>query len=101
MPNHSLQQALQLTWLVNVNFWNLVFCDCIHLQVSDSLELSFVRNDTKLDFFFFYEEEDHMWNGGTQARTGRKFKYAFDATQALAEGDIIRHCVIASWPVLS
>ena len=34
------------------------------LQVSDSFELSFFRNATKLDFFFFYEEDDHMWNGG-------------------------------------
>jgi hypothetical protein len=30
--------------------------------------------DVKLDIFFFYEEEDHMWNGGTQASTGQKFK---------------------------
>ena len=28
----------------------------------------------KLDIFFFYEEKDYMWNGGTQARTGKKFK---------------------------
>ena len=47
-----------------------------YLKVEDSFELSFrtVENDVKLDIFFFYEETDHMWNGGTQARTGRKFK---------------------------
>ena len=44
------------------------------LQVKDSFELSFRSNDLKLDIFFFYEEDDHMWNGGTQAKTGKKFK---------------------------
>lgn len=44
---------------------------------NDSLELSFVRDDLKLDMFFFYRQEDHYWNGGTQARTGLKFKYTF------------------------
>ena len=49
---------------------------CFTLQVEDSFELSFrtADHDVKLDIFFFYEEEDYMWNGGTQARTGRKFK---------------------------
>ncbi|NP_001350055.1 ribitol-5-phosphate transferase FKTN isoform 2 [Mus musculus] len=47
-------------------------------KVEDSLELSFQgKNDVKLDIFFFYEEADHLWNGGTQARTGKKFKYLF------------------------
>lgn len=47
-------------------------------KVEDSLELSFQGEaDVKLDIFFFYEETDHMWNGGTQARTGKKFKYLF------------------------
>ncbi|XP_048194457.1 ribitol-5-phosphate transferase FKTN-like isoform X3 [Perognathus longimembris pacificus] len=47
-------------------------------QVGDSLELSFLgKDDVKLDIFFFYEEIDHMWNGGTQAKTGKKFKYLF------------------------
>ncbi|XP_060055044.1 ribitol-5-phosphate transferase FKTN isoform X1 [Erinaceus europaeus] len=47
-------------------------------KVEDSLELSFQgKDDVKLDIFFFYEETDHMWNGGTQARTGKKFKYLF------------------------
>eukprot|EP00117_Sycon_ciliatum_P011830 scpid12337/ scgid13139/ Fukutin len=45
--------------------------------VNDSLELSFTLDDVKLDFFFFYDEDTHMWNGGTQARTGKKFKYFF------------------------
>ncbi|XP_054218326.1 ribitol-5-phosphate transferase FKTN isoform X6 [Homo sapiens] len=45
-------------------------------KVEDSLELSFQgKDDVKLDVFFFYEETDHMWNGGTQAKTGKKFKY--------------------------
>ncbi|MGH0179857.1 UNVERIFIED_CONTAM: hypothetical protein FKN15_002724 [Acipenser sinensis] len=43
----------------------------------DSLELSFQAQDVKLDIFFFYEEEDHVWNGGTQAKSGKKFKYMF------------------------
>ncbi|KAM4877331.1 ribitol-5-phosphate transferase FKTN isoform 3-T8 [Thomomys bottae] len=47
-------------------------------KVEDSLELSFQgKDDVKLDIFFFYEEIDHMWNGGTQAKTGKKFKYLF------------------------
>lgn len=46
-------------------------------KVLDSLELSFFYGDLKLDIFFFYEENDHMWNGGTQAKTGNKFKYIF------------------------
>uniref|UniRef100_A0A8C6SKZ4 Fukutin n=1 Tax=Neogobius melanostomus TaxID=47308 RepID=A0A8C6SKZ4_9GOBI len=46
-------------------------------KVGDSLELSFVLDDVKLDIFFFYEDGDVTWNGGTQARTGRKFKYVF------------------------
>lgn len=43
-------------------------------QVEDSLELSFVRDGVKLDIFFFYEDGDLIWNGGTQAKSGRKFK---------------------------
>lgn len=46
-------------------------------KVEDSLELSFLKDDVKLDIFFFYEEGDFMWNGGTQAKSGRKFKYIF------------------------
>ncbi|XP_044158426.1 fukutin-like [Bufo gargarizans] len=47
-------------------------------MVEDSLELSFLgRDDVKLDIFFFYEEDDYMWNGGTQAKSGKKFKYLF------------------------
>ncbi|KAK7501158.1 hypothetical protein BaRGS_00007643 [Batillaria attramentaria] len=46
-------------------------------KVSDSLEHSFAYDDVKLDIFFFYEEKDYIWNGGTQASTGKKFKYIF------------------------
>lgn len=46
-------------------------------RVNDSFELSFVYHNVKLDIFFFYEEDDHVWNGGTQVKTGRKFKYIF------------------------
>lgn len=46
-------------------------------KVEDSLELSFLSEDVKLDVFFFYEDGDIVWNGGTQARSGRKFKYIF------------------------
>ena len=30
-----------------------------------------------MDIFFFYKDANIMWNGGTQARTGKKFKYIF------------------------
>lgn len=46
-------------------------------KVSDSYELSFQAGDIKLDLFFFYEEEDYMWNGGTHHETGQKYKYIF------------------------
>ncbi|XP_029371561.1 ribitol-5-phosphate transferase FKTN isoform X1 [Echeneis naucrates] len=46
-------------------------------KVEDSLELSFLSDDVKLDVFFFYEDGDVFWNGGTQAKSGRKFKYIF------------------------
>lgn len=46
-------------------------------RVNDSLELSFLSGDLKLDIFFFYEEAIGMWNGGTQAKSGKKFKYFF------------------------
>lgn len=46
-------------------------------KVNDSFELSFREGDIKLDVFFFYKEDDHVWNGGTQARTGLKFQYIF------------------------
>lgn len=42
--------------------------------MEDSLELSFLSDDVKLDIFFFYEDGDIVWNGGTQAKSGRKFK---------------------------
>ncbi|XP_064086643.1 ribitol-5-phosphate transferase FKTN-like [Macrobrachium nipponense] len=48
-------------------------------KLSDSLELSFKEEDIKLDIFFFYTEGATMWNGGTQAKTGKKFKYIFPA----------------------
>jgi len=47
----------------------------LNMKVEDSFELSFLGHDIKLDVFFFYEEADYMWNGGTQARTGKKFKW--------------------------
>ncbi|XP_022667502.1 fukutin-like [Varroa jacobsoni] len=45
----------------------------------DSYELSFldVAEQLKLDVFFFYRESNYTWNGGTQARTGHKYKYVF------------------------
>ncbi|KAM4532286.1 ribitol-5-phosphate transferase FKTN [Fundulus diaphanus] len=46
-------------------------------KVEDSLELSFLGEDVKLDIFFFYKDGDIVWNGGTQAKSGRKFKYVF------------------------
>lgn len=55
------------------SLWSL-FSVFVDPQVEDSLELSFLRDDIKLDIFFFYDEGDFMWNGGTQAKSGRKFK---------------------------
>ncbi|XP_062845167.1 fukutin [Trichomycterus rosablanca] len=46
-------------------------------KIEDSLELSYQGLDIKLDIFFFYEEGDIVWNGGTQAKSGKKFKYVF------------------------
>ncbi|PNF36025.1 Fukutin [Cryptotermes secundus] len=46
-------------------------------KVNDSLELSFSSGDLKLDIFFFYEDGRFLWNGGTQAKSGKKFKYVF------------------------
>lgn len=43
-------------------------------KVEDSLELSFLSDDVKLDIFFFYKDGDVLWNGGTQAKSGKKFK---------------------------
>ena len=43
--------------------------------MTDSYELSFKAGEVKLDLFFFYEEGDTMWNGGTDAVTGDKLKY--------------------------
>ena len=48
----------------------------------------------KLDVFFFYRESTHTWNGGTQARTGRKFKYTFPLFELCwATLDGLRVCV--------
>ncbi|RZF48790.1 hypothetical protein LSTR_LSTR017428 [Laodelphax striatellus] len=43
---------------------------------NDSLELSFSdQSSIKLDVFFFYRDADGTyWNGGTQVKSGRKFK---------------------------
>lgn len=54
-----------------------IFLKHLFGTIEDSYELSFQSGDMKLDIFFFYTELDHMWNGGTQARTGKKFKYIF------------------------
>eukprot|EP01137_Pigoraptor_chileana_P016890 Opistho-2@74111 len=40
-------------------------------------ELSFTFRGTKLDIFFFYIETDHAWNGGTQVKSGKRYKYTF------------------------
>ncbi|ESP05173.1 hypothetical protein LOTGIDRAFT_103178, partial [Lottia gigantea] len=46
-------------------------------RLNDSFELSYQLGEVKLDIFFFYEENDHVWNGGTHAWTGQKYKYIF------------------------
>lgn len=59
------------TFFLNHKFLKLFYFE---VQVEDSLELSFLSDDVKLDIFFFYEDGDIVWNGGTQAKSGRKFK---------------------------
>ena len=47
-------------------------------RLNDSFELSFEGEERiKLDLFFFYEEDDYVWNGGTEAHNGQKYKYYF------------------------
>ena len=47
-------------------------------KIDDSYEISFVSDDgIKIDMFFFYEEDEYVWNGGTRAHDGAKFKYIF------------------------
>ena len=46
-------------------------------KVEDSFELSFEMENVKLDIFFFYEDSKYMWNGGTQVKSRKKFKYIF------------------------
>ena len=46
-------------------------------NVNDSFELSFHAGDLKLDIFFFYEDKDFTWNGGTEIKDGAKYKYNF------------------------
>lgn len=46
-------------------------------EPEDSFELSFRDESLKLDIFFFYEEGLTYWNGGTDAKTGLKYKYIF------------------------
>lgn len=43
----------------------------------DSFELSFRDGNIKLDIFFFYEDDFNYWNGGTDSKTGQKYKYIF------------------------
>lgn len=72
--------------------------------MEDSLELSFLSDDVKLDIFFFYEDGDIVWNGGTQAKSGRKFKLItfifffllFIISTVKAEG-----CTMKMWHSLS
>lgn len=45
-------------------------------KTNDSYQIAFEFKKLKLDIFFFYvdEEKGTMWNGGTEARSGQKFK---------------------------
>lgn len=49
-------------------------------ELEDSLEFSFIdsKSNLKLDIFFFYDNGNAYWNGGTQLKTGKKFKYIFE-----------------------
>lgn len=48
---------------------------------NDSYQIAFEYRKLKLDIFFFYvdEETGTIWNGGTEARSGQKFRYTFTA----------------------
>ncbi|KAJ1524496.1 hypothetical protein ONE63_010991 [Megalurothrips usitatus] len=48
---------------------------------NDSYQIAFEYKGIKLDIFFFYLDNENgiIWNGGTEARSGRKFKYTFMA----------------------
>ncbi|ESO08596.1 hypothetical protein HELRODRAFT_74737, partial [Helobdella robusta] len=48
------------------------------VKPTDGYELVFYNDKVKLDVFFFYEEDDCMWNGGTDVNTGTKYKYIFN-----------------------
>lgn len=45
-------------------------------EPNDSYQIAFEYNKIKLDIFFFYSEKNRqiVWNGGTEARSGYKFK---------------------------
>ena len=66
----------------------------------DSFELSFRSEHLKLDIFFFYEEEEYYWNGGTQAKTGLKFKYRFPKFE-LCWTDFMDLLVRVPWDTLT
>lgn len=64
--------------------------------LSDSFELSFEKrfadgSAVKLDVFFFYRipKTSSVWNGGTQARTGQRFKYVFPQQVTICWADLI------------
>ncbi|XP_046544820.1 fukutin-like [Haliotis rubra] len=44
-------------------------------KVSDSFKIAFKAFGVKIDVNFLYEETTYLWYGGTESRTGRKFKY--------------------------
>jgi hypothetical protein len=68
---HYLVPRLAQTVVV----YDILKTHLVHFQVEDSFQMSFKTiDDIKLDIFFFYEEVTYMWNGGTQAKTGKKFK---------------------------
>lgn len=50
----------------------------IYGKKDDSYSISFVdSNHVKLDIFFFYDEDNYSWNGGTRAHDGAKFQFIF------------------------
>ena len=47
-------------------------------KADDGLELSFVSSENvKVNLLFFYNESDYVWNGGTHAENGQKYKYRY------------------------
>ncbi|XP_046329897.2 ribitol-5-phosphate transferase FKTN-like [Haliotis rufescens] len=46
-------------------------------KMSDSFEMAIKAHGIKIDVSFVYEEKTYLWQGGTDAHDGKKYKYTF------------------------